>query len=260
MPSSSVPSGSRQVIGVSRRHAPRASAARARSDARRARSTRSTTAAPPPRPRRRGRASALRRSTRSAIVRRSASNGTRASTACTSDPNPAPRGRSSPIGRATCATTIAAASIVSGDPAATAALRCAARGSTRRTRRPLAHRLDHDRRHAAGGARVGARQPPAIVATAPVRDDVLRHVLDDQLLAADAERRLRAERQRARIPPHDASSRRPRTHAVRGRRSTAPAGLVVRPLQHRVLRLERRTLRTARRHRAATPSADTARG
>ena len=47
-----------------------------------------------------------------------------------------------------------------------------------------------ERRHRARLARVVARQLPAVVAAAAVGDDVLRHVLDDQILAADAERRL----------------------------------------------------------------------
>ena len=86
---------------------------------------------------------------------------------------------------------------------------------------------------------------PAVVAAAAVGDHVLRHVLDDQILAADAERRLLVELQRAGIPPDDRVARLERVMA--GAHRPVAGRFVVRPLQHRVLRLERRTLRAARR-------------
>ncbi len=121
---------------------------------------------------------------------------------------------------------------------------------------PVARGLDHQRRHRSRGASVVSGQVPAVVATAAVGDDILRHVLDDQIFAANAEGRLLVQLQRAGIPPHDGISsafaklRRARAGAegVQAGTHRAIAGrFVVGPLQHRVLRLERRTPRSAGR-------------
>src|SRR5262245_19912373 len=71
---------------------------------------------------------------------------------------------------------------------------------------PLMRGVNAKRRRRALGTRVVARELPAIVAAAAVGDDVLRNVLDDEILAADAERRLLVEHEAAggrRVPPHD---------------------------------------------------------
>src|SRR6267378_3491871 len=68
---------------------------------------------------------------------------------------------------------------------------------------PFADGLNAKRRHRAGGTSVVAGELPPVVRRAAVRDDVLRDVLHDQIIAADAERGFLVEIQRARIPPHD---------------------------------------------------------
>src|SRR5262245_38747512 len=74
---------------------------------------------------------------------------------------------------------------------------------------------------------------------------MLWHVLDDEVLAADAERRLALEIQRARIPPDDRVAFGERV--LTGTNGRRPGRLVVRPLQHRVLRCEGGTSGRTRR-------------
>ena len=127
--------------------------------------------------------------------------------------------------------------------------------------RPLLRGSHHEAWRRASGARVGARQPPAVVAGAAVGDDVARHVLDDQIVAPHAEQGLRTPsvrpppRRDPTTPPNSRLGERVLARAHRRR----PRGFVVRPLQHGVLRLERRALRPARRRAPRVAAADTAR-
>ena len=124
---------------------------------------------------------------------------------------------------------------------------------------PLAHRRDLQRGRRPALARIDAREPPAVVAAPAVGDHVPRHVLDDQVLAAHAEVRLlrRASSAPGSHQTTEYRARRERVqagHNVRGTRR-----LVVRALQHRVLRLERRALRRRAASARERPAADTAR-
>ena len=130
---------------------------------------------------------------------RDASNGACASTACTSDPKAVPPTRS--------AVSVAAAQSrrrSTTDCGSTSA--GTGRSGSAAHSRTVATASDGT---AAAVARIVPRQPPAVVLRAAIGDDVAWHVLDDQILATDAERRLRAERQRAPAGSHhdDASSR-----------------------------------------------------
>ena len=115
---------------------------------------------------------AARRSTSAEVAPES---GTSASSACTSVPNRTPPGRSPPP-------AIAAISTPTLSPEGT------------RLGRGLRRRLHHHGCDARRGNRRITALTPVAVGPLPCGDDLGRHVLHDQIVAPQAERRLRIER------------------------------------------------------------------
>ena len=179
----------------------------------------------------------------SSTASRVASNGARASTACTSVPN---AGAAEPA--AILITWPQRRSVPRRSAQRT---RLEERDSARSVlcayvRDVLAYGLDADGRDRSALARRDARELPRVVPRAAVRHDVARDVFDDQIVATDAHRRLQAERERARIPPDDRITVREVVPAGTDGGRASPTSSFGRS-QDGVLRLERRALRPARR-------------
>src|SRR5262245_45490111 len=111
--------------------------------------------------------------------------------------------------------------------------------------RTIPHGLDQHRRPRAHRSSVVSGKLPSIVAAPSVRDDLARHILDDELLSPHAELRFDTQMERGGIPPDDAVAAilEAVCPGTDGRRTRH---FFVWPPQHGVPRFENGTLRTAR--------------